>query len=141
MTTFGTGSRRRGGSTPVVADSSDEGKENEMTTATQDAPAFVKDGDIEVGLNTRVQGSFSIPLGLKIAVDQYVKSNKGFDPGSVVREALATRVGYDGPLGGKGRTKAAGMSDEEKKAAANERAKTQRELIKLMIKQHGGEAE
>lgn len=101
---------------------------------TQEAMTVMEQDGIKVDLDTRMQFPTSIPIGLKIKLEQFAKEHKT-SVGEVARSAIASAVGYTGSLGGKVVRK--GMSEDEKKAHQAARQRSRNALINSLLEQYG----
>ena len=121
------GSRRRNGR--------QERNIEDMTTETETNEAFVnEDVGVRVDLNTRVQFPVTIPLGLRIELEQFAKNNAQA-AGDIARKAIADAVGYKGSLGGK--VVRQSMSEEEKAERQKQRSAVRTSMIKDMASRYG----
>lgn len=108
---------------------------DEMTTETETTDVLVNEEvGVRIDLNSRVQFPVTIPLGLRIELEQFAKTN-GQAAGDIARKAIADAVGYKGSLGGK--VVRQGMSEEEKQERQKARSAARTSMIKDMANRYG----
>lgn len=108
---------------------------DDMTTETVSNEALVNDEvGVKVDLSTRVQFPVTIPLGLRIELEQFAKNNSQA-AGDIARKAIAEAVGYTGSLGGK--VVRQSMSEEEKQERQKARSAARTSMIKDMASRYG----
>lgn len=110
-----------------------------MTTMAQEA--VDEETGLKVDLNTRIQFPVSIPVGLKIAIEQYCQARGIKKSSDFALKTLAESVGYAGPLGG-GRSRGATQTEQEKKDAAAARNTVRKNLLSELLSRYSiGDAE
>lgn len=107
----------------------------DMTTEEITSNALVDENTgVKVDLDSRVQFPVTIPLGLRIELEKFAKSNS-VAAGDVARKAIADAVSYTGSLGGK--VVRQGMSEEEKQERQKARSAARTSMIKDMASRYG----
>ena len=97
----------------------------------EEAEQFVFDGKVLDPDTAKVPLTVSMPVSMKVAIENYVQDNK-LNLGAFCRQVLASAVGFSYTETGRAK-KASLETEDEKKARVQARAKAQRDMIKAML--------